>query len=425
MIFTYRTTVISAAALVAALALAAPAMAQSVSPEADVDALIDATATNAGAIASARAQAASGDLLGAASALERALLNRPGSQSDDVRLYYATVLCAIDDKRRAAYELGNVSDAALSGWREARLACGDIAVAASDKAAQSNGVLGELSVGLAYEGDTYGALATETILPISPSLAASGTSVITSARLDARFGAGDRNYFYGGLSFKSKDSLGGPKLDYQIGGARLGFATKLGEHADIALGGVVRHARLLNTPFVTEYGGQIALGLNSGGRARWSIDAEAVHQQYLGGIAAALRDGERYDLAMVYTVAPHKHASVAFGAALELKDAAQRSLGYSGGRVFAATRLPIAENGTYLGLSATVRHIDYRDPLIGPDLKEWRFFARAAVGFPLGDSNFFVEPAVSYSARSYNSASLLRNYQSFGAELRLVYRFGG
>ena len=425
MIFTRRTTVLSGAALVVALAFAAPAIAQSVSPEAEVDALIDASATNAGTIASARTQAASGDLLGAASALERALLNRPGSESDDVRLYYATVLCALDDRRRAAYELGNVRDTALAGWQEARLACGDIGVADAAGAARTDGVLGELAVGIAYDGDAYGALATETIIPNLPSRAASGTSVITSARLDARFETGDRNYFYGGLAFKSKDSLGGPKLDYQVGGARLGFATKLGENADLSLGGVVRHARLLNSPFVTEYGGQMALGLNSGGRARWSIDAEVVQQKYLGGIASALRDGERYDLAIVYTMAPREHASVAFGAALERKDAAQRSLGYSGGRVFAATRLPIAENGTYLGLSATARHIDYRDPLIGSDLKEWRLFARAAVGFPLGDSNLFVEPAVSYSARSYNAASLLRNYQSFGAELRLVYRFGG
>ena len=419
-----RKAALSAGTIAAALVFSGTAMAQVTSPEADLDALIDAGATNAGAIASARAQAAGGDLLGAASALERALLDRPGSGSDDVRLYYATVLCALDDKRRAAYELGNVRDASLAGWNEARSACGDIGVAATTAATRGDGVWGELSVGMAYDSDAFGALATEVNIPTLPSLAASGTSAITAARLDARFGTTDRSYFYGGLTFQSKDNLGGPKLDYQVGGLKLGFATKLGDNADIAVGGVVRHAALLSNPFVTEYGGQIALGLSSGERARWSIDAEVVHQKYLGGVAASLRDGARYDLAVIYTMSPREHASVAFGAAVELKDATSRTLGYSGGRVFAAARLPIAENGTYLGLSATVRRADYRDPLIGPDLKEWRLFTRAAIGLPLGESGLFIEPAVSYSARSYNAASLLRNYSSFGAELRLVYRFG-
>lgn len=424
MIFTRRKSTLVAGVLALGLGIAVPAAAQSASPEVDIDALIDASATNAGAIASARAQAASGDLLGAASALERALLNRPGGGSDDVRLYYATVLCALDDKRRAAYELGNVRDASLPGWAEARAACGDIGGGQQASATRGDGVWGELSVGMAYDSDSYGALATEINIPTLPSLAAGGISAVTAARLDARFGTQDRSYFYAGLSFQSKDSLSGPKLDYQVGGLKLGFATRLGESADIAVGGVVRHAALFANPFVTEYGGQISLGLTSGERSRWSIDAEVVHQKYLGSVAASLRDGARYDLAVVYTISPREHASVAFGAALELKDANARTLGYSGGRVFAAAQLPVGENGTYLGLSATVRRVDYRDPLTGPDLKEWRLFARAAIGLPLGDSGLFLEPAVSYSARSYNAASLLRNYHSVGAELRLVYRFG-
>ncbi len=424
MIFTRRKTALAVSALATVLAFAGPAAAQSSTPESDIDALIDSTATNAGAIASARAQAAGGDLLGAASALERALLNRPGSESGDVRLYYATVLCALEDKRRAAYQLGNVSDATLPGWAEARAACGDIGMAQPAAATRGDGVWGELSFGLAHDGDAYGALATEINIPTFPSLAASGSSAITGARIDARFGTQDRSYFYGGLSFQSKDSFDGPKLDYQVGGLKLGFATKLGESADIAVGGVVRHARLFGNPFVTEYGGQIALGLTSGERARWSIDAEVVHQKYLSSVAASLRDGARYDLAIAYTTAPREHASVSIGAAVELKDATLRTLGYRGGRIFAAARLPIAENGTYLGLSATARHVDYRDPLTGPDLKEWRLFARAAIGLPLGDSGMFLEPAVSYTARSYNDASLLRKYHSVGAELRFVYRFG-
>ncbi len=62
--------------------------------------------------------------------------------------------------------------------------------------------------------------------------------------------------------------------------------------------------------------------------------------------------------------------------------------------------------------------------MTGPDLKESLYLARAAIGLPLGDSCLFLDPAVSYSARSYIAPSLLRNYHSVGGELRLVYRFG-
>ena len=133
-----------------------------------------------------------------------------------------------------------------------------------------------------------------------------GISITTSAQLDARFGTRERSYFYGGLSFVSKDSIGGPRLDYQVGGVKLGFATKLGDNADIAFGGVARHGRLLNDPFVTEYGGQVSLGFNSGERARWSIDGEIVGQDYKGGVGPSARDGTRYDLGVNYTKASER-----------------------------------------------------------------------------------------------------------------------
>jgi hypothetical protein len=418
----------SASVFAVAIAFAAPAWAQTGSPEADIDALIDASSTNAGAIAGARAQADGGDLLGAAATLERALLSRPGAESDDVRLYYATVLCGLDDRRRAAYQLGNVRNAALPGWGEARAACGDAAVPAPAPTSRGKGVWGEISAGLAYDGDSYGALNTQFDLPAIKSLSDDGLSVVTSGRLDARFGGGERSYFYGGLAFASKDNISGPNLDYQVGEARLGFASKLGEGADFSIGPVARHARLFNDPFVTEYGGQASFGWNQGERGHWSVEGEIVDQDYLGGVFPSLRDGTRYDVALTYQRATAENSNWAVGAAFEAKDARQRDLGYRGYRLFAATRFPLSDGGTYLGLSGTVRHTDYRSPAVvtpfTTDLKEWRLFGRAAVGIPLGPKGLFLEPAVSYTARLYNNASGLRDYNSVGAELRLVFRFG-
>src|SRR3546814_1063348 len=68
-----------------------PAFAQESAGNAALDELSEAAATPQAALAMAATQEAEGDLLGAASTLERALLDNP--QADDVRLAYATPLC--------------------------------------------------------------------------------------------------------------------------------------------------------------------------------------------------------------------------------------------------------------------------------------------------------------------------------------------
>lgn len=408
------------AALVTIALLASPAFAQQ-TEEAALDRLIDATASNDGALALAREQAGGGDLTGAAATLERALLGRAGAASDPVRLYYAAILCRLDDRRRAGYQLGNVTAADAPGWGEARQACGDVAVPAPTR---GNGIAGEVSIGLAYDGDSFGALATQLDLPTVPRLRDDGLSIITTGRLLARFAGDATSYGYADVALLAKDSVSGPRLDYQVGSARVGYTTQVGGNADLSLGGVLRHARLFADPFFTEYGGQVTLGVATTSTARVALDVEAVHQRYHGSIVAAVRDGMRYDLAASYQSSPASGTSFVAGLAFEAKDADTRSLAYRGGRAFAGVRLPIGESGFYTALSATVRHVDYRIAPTSADVKEWRLFARAAVGVPLGPKGLFAEVAASYTARLYNSGSGLRDYDSVGTELRLVYHFG-
>jgi len=397
-----------------------PAIAQQAEDIA-LDQLIDTSATTEGALTLARSQAGSGNLLDAAATLERALLNRPGTESDLLRLLYATVLCQLDDRRRAAYQIANARLVTATDMAEVRQACGNIVL---PQPTRGDGFAGELAFGLAYDGDAYGALATQLELPTLPSLSDNGLSITTSARIDGRFDSRDDHHFYGGVSFQSKDSVDGPRLDYRVGGARLGFATRLGNGgSDLWVGGVVRHARLFDRPFVTEYGGQAVIGIATGAVDRVAIAIEAVDQRYHGTAIDRARSGTRYDLAASYQAQPASGHSYVAGVAVELKDADIRTLAYRGGRAFAAASVPIADNGTYLGVSGTARYVDYRS-VGATNLTEWRLYARAAVGLPLGPEGLFAEAATSYTARHYNAASLLRDYNSFSAELRLVFRFG-
>lgn len=398
---------------------AAPAIAQE--GTADIDAMIDATASPAGALRLAHSQAEQGDLTAAAATLERALL---GSAANDasVRLYYVTLLCRLDDRERARIEAlhADARSAPAGAVEEARAACGTLDLPGGGAA--NGGVVGNLAIGFGYDSNTSAALSPVFALPGVAVPSRDGLSVTASAQVDGRYPVGG-GYLYGGLAAATRNSVSGPRLDYQLGSARAGFGMQ-GPGVGFELGALLRHGRLLGNPFYSEYGGQAEVSTAAGANGRIALRGEVVHQDYVGSLPTLDRDGTRYDAALEYRATlEHANGWVA-GAAYENKSARTRNLGYEGWRLYAAARLPISQAGTYTALSATVRHINYRDVTTVVDRIETRWFARAALGTPIGGSPVDVEGAVSYTHRDYNSASGLRNYNSFGAELRLVLNFG-
>src|SRR3546814_4197268 len=98
----------------------------------------------------AATQEAEGDLLGAASTLERALLDNP--QADDVRLAYATLLCQLDDRESARVEIAALRSRPVSGneWKRMLGACGEDFDQISRQVGQ---ITGYVSAGIAYDRD--------------------------------------------------------------------------------------------------------------------------------------------------------------------------------------------------------------------------------------------------------------------------------
>ena len=410
----------AAAMAVGAIAAATPATAQDVG--ADVDALIDASATPDQAVALARSQEGQGDLPGAAATLERALFREADQKNVAARLYYIAILCKLDDRQRARIETTKLAGFKVdqAGVGEAQQACGAITVPASAPARSANGLTGEITAGIAYDSDAFGALLAQFDLG-TPAVRDDGLSFVASARLDGRAQAGS-GYVYGGISAQTKDSLSGPKLDYQIGTGRIGYGHQLGG-LDVSLGAIGRYGRIAGTEFVGEYGGQIAMAL-PGDTHRATLRGEVVHQDYAQSRPLFDRDGTRYDLALDYSTRASAKASYVIGGAFEHKTAETDYLGYTGGRVYAAARLPIDDRGTYAGLSATIRHLAYRTNPLGNRQIETRLFGRAAIGTPIGDTGFDIEAAAGYSRRDYNRTSFLHDYDNVGGELRLIYKFG-
>lgn len=390
--------------------------------DAEIDALINATQSDAGALALARQQAGSGDLTGAAVTLERSLLERSGPASDEVRLYYGTVLCRLGDQRRGVYQLSSVGNPSASGWVEARAACGDVPVGVTR--VRGDGVTGALSLGIGYESDAFSVLTTQFNVPGFPAYTEDGASIMASAAIDARFSSTNAGQGYLAAGLQSRSDISGPNLDYLIGNVGAGYAWNIGNAGRVFSAGLlVRHSTLLGESLVTELGGQAEYSVAHGTQGQWTLKAEAVHQDYLAVAYDPIRDGARFDLAASYVETPGPGRVWTVGAAFEAKDAELEELGYLGARAFAATQFPLGDDGIYFSVSGVIRRADFRDVAATLDLSETRASARAGVGFPLNHQGLSLEAAITYSGRWYDDSSLYDS-NSAGAELRLVYRFG-
>lgn len=417
-----RRSILCAGLGLAAVSVAAPALAQS---EQEIEALVAESQTPVNAIATARQQTAAGDLTGAASTLERALLENPNA--NDARLLYAATLCRLGDPQGARIEVGKLDRQAVGEamFVEANEACGGAlrrpALAEGDTA---TGINGEVYGGLAYDYDAAGALALQTEF-FGSAKRDSGFSLIGGARLALRSsGYAGGGGFYGGFNVTSKHEISGPRLDYDIGELRAGYGSHSG-NIGFSIGPVVRHIRLFDDPYVTEYGGQGELLFGSARSHRVRLRLEGVYQNYDGGgFPGNDADGIRLDLSAAYEARVGERGYLTVGAAGEYKDADQRNFGYRGGRVFAAYQHSFA-NRDYLTLSGTLRHIDFRNESFVPDRKDTRAFARLAYAIALGQSGLFVEWAATYT---YRKAKLdgffkLRTYRSPGAEARVIWKF--
>jgi len=407
--------ILGLAAIAAAATAAAPACAQD---DAALDALLDDSATPAEALTLARKQVAEGDTLGGAATLERALMTHSRNNAE-VRLYYATLLCSVGDRQTALTEIARAGhvDADSPAWAEARAACGDVALPSGETVSFG----GEFSLGLAYDSDLARSLLIEYALPGYPMVPSDdGFSYTQSLRVGFR--TPQRGvFFYGSATGATRNPLEGTSPRYQVGDLALGLGTRRGA-AEFSLGGVVRHARIGGDPFVTELGGEAAIAFG-GPAGQISLRGELVSQDFMGSTALFSRDGLRYDIGVNYS---GRSGATRYwlGGAYEHKESQTRRTGYAGGRIGASLRQGLSGSGAYASVATTLRYVEYNDEIGFAPVAETRFFSRAALGVPIGIEGLDVEAAGSYSTRSYNPTSTLRNYDNVGAELRLVWTFG-
>lgn len=402
-------TVLCAGGALAQSASAQPVLSYS-DPEAVVDRLSDAAATEASAIAMARRQESAGDLTGAASTLERVLI--VDENADDARLAYASILCRLDDLQSARQELREVGDKPGSNieWAAVRAACGSGLMAR----ASQNRLAGEASVGLSYDDDAYGALHLEQLgIPQRQE----GLAIIGSLHLSGSL-ALPSGFLYGNAGVESRDSVSGPQQDYQIADIASGYGVRWGL-SEFEIGGVFRQAWIAKAPYATEYGGQVRFSAPAGEHGRMVLNAEAVRQDY----RFQYMDGEHYDFAASYEARPSGRLSYVVGLGGEYQTASPSSNGYVAARLIVGVNRILDKGGSYVDLSSTVRYVDFGASAFY-HRRDIRLFNRLALGTPLGHSGLYAEAAASYTYRGYDQSVGLSDYNSLGGELRLIWKFG-
>ena len=389
-------------------------------------------------LAYAREQARLGNLGLASSTLERLLIMDPNRHS--VRLFHGVVLYRLGDMQGARDELRRLDAVPLSPVQRAEA---ESYLRRIERSQSTQTVSGTLSAGIAYEDDAAGAYFTAFELVGAPTPeegVSSEVALVLEGRAD--IGSSQEWQVYGTSLLYDRSALSGAAIDFQRAGLEAGVSrtTRLTRSR---FGALVRHVRLMGEPQLTEAGVR--------GDSRWrvtnattlSVRAEAVSQDFdepgidaLAGLLGGDRDGQRFSAGIGLNHRLTSRTTVDASLDYEVKAAGYGPFGYAGPRL-ALSLDQRFDRGAYVLASGSVRWIEYDEAdgvfLGGATREDVRANTRLAVGAPLsaftargstGDirENVTVEGALSFNRR--DSSSPLADFEGWGGELRLIWRFG-
>ncbi|HKD24049.1 MAG TPA: hypothetical protein VKB71_18665 [Rhizomicrobium sp.] len=393
----------------------------------------------AGNFAYARAEARAGNLLAAAAALERILLAAPNENG--VRLFYVAVLYRLNDLQGAQQQLNALDESKLSPLqkREADKYRTLIAQGRSDFH-----YYGYVGTGLTTDSDVLGALHTQFDFFGGSVAKKPGQTFLAQGKLDASKELneeGDLSVFGTGTIY-SRTSIGGPNADYLNGEVDLGL-TGYGLHYNWQAGGVYRNYQIVDSPYLTEYGGSATFNYMENTSLTWIAGFEAVgqnfHEPFVDRIATFLggtHDGARYDMraGAAYRFDSQRSISGVFG--YEIKTAGYEPFAYDS-PYFDGDFHSLLGGGGYFDLSGEMRFVNYRKAdqvfLLGARREDMRGYVRMAMGAPLsaftqakatGDfrERLLVEGAITYDERT--SRHPIAPYSDLGFVMRVIWKFG-
>lgn len=388
----------------------------------------------------ARDSAAAGDLLSAAAAIERLLLEEPNWHA--ARLLYAVTLFRMEDVEAASRELDLLDGVELTPLQRAEVDKYRRLIARRD---QRVSVSGSVNLGLAYDGNATGAIANLVDVGLGGGQKDDGLGFSGGGRLklSARLADAEPTSVFLLASAQGRKDLSGPRFETLLADVSAGIAGEIGSRTAFTAAGLVRHLALFADPYLTEWGGRLAISRRLSHLTTVDASVEVTDQSFdepllaglVPGLAADARSGVRVALAAGLSHRLSGATSLSAQLGWEDKSADFRPLAFSGPG-FSGTLRHQLGRGAYSTLAGSVRVLDFKapDPLLdGRERKETRSFVRAALGAPLSAftdagatadvrEGMTLEAALSWTRRDTERPYLA--YQSVGGELRLIWVFG-
>jgi len=392
-------------------------------------------------LAYARAEARAGRLLNAASALERILLLAPNENG--VRLFYVAVLYRLDDLQGAKQQLDSLDPSKLTPLQKKEFDKYQHLIVQERADFKFSGYL---ATGLATDSDPQGALFTQLNLFTfgqkppkkqgEAAVNAGGAELIQDLNRDGDLAA------FAAASIYSRQTIGGPNADYLNTDVNIGINGS-GLKTNWEAGGLYRDFQLLDAHYLAEYGGRAAFNWSPTTDVTWIATFEGVGQSYhepfiknlVPFLLPGTRNGERYDVTLGASWRASETNTLSGAVGYEAKTAGYDPFAYDSPFMDAHWH-SLLGGGGYFDLGGEIRYLDYRkfDAVFTQTRRQdMRGSGRMALGAPLsafwpekatGDfrENLIVEGAITYDERTSNGA--IAPYNDFGAEMRLIWKFG-
>ena len=393
-------------------------------------------------LAFARSEANAGELLSAAGALERILLAQPNAHQ--ARLFYAAVLYRLGDYQGARQQLNQLDNVELTPLQRAEKERYERSIA---KRLARFEFTGQVAAGLAWQEDAGRAVNTvqEFFDPLIE--AEEGTAQVYSGRVDALYKLRPEGEFaiYGSLAGYHQEQIDGPETEFQRGEMRFGVR-HVGRMTAWNGGIVARKLRLFQEDYLTELGAEAALNKRINTATTVHLTGEAVSQEFDNeppflAFFGGFRDGSRAEVGVGVTHRFSSRSILSAALGYEWKEAQRDPWSYEAPSLRASYD-HLFGRGVYASLSGQVRNVKYAeedDFLFNFDTfeptrrEDQRTYARAALGAPIsafsregatGDirEDLKIEGAVNYTGRETEPP--LADFEGWGAELRLIWRFG-
>ena len=379
----------------------------------------------------ARQQAAAGDYISAASALERMLFSQP--DWDSARLFYALVLYKLDDRQAAFSELDTLEARPLSADQMAQVKAYRNEFAEPVSGTKSSNFSGRVAFGVRTDDNAGNALIEDILLSFA-NVSDSSAFIQGNLLYSAPLAQNGKVKFRIGVNGQARRHETFSRNDYDTFSGNVGFTGGMGGGMSWAIDAQASQTNISGRKYLSQVGGQVKFTKSLSSKTTGWVSGGWYDQTYKNlpfTFNEPARSGDKILLLIGATHKISENANYSLSAGYEDKNASNQLFAYNGLRA-QGNFFNGFNNGIYMRGNATYRKLDYKGPT--PNRKDDHIYGRLGFGTSLNTigswmgmspsanlDSMYLEIAGNYTNRDSNLATL--KYENKGVELKFLWDF--